>query len=152
MTEPRAPRSRAKLFTLLFFAAFVGVVAWVAMPRGQDWQGPLRDADVKALSVDCGTADEPPGTGMPGWPDGKQRYYTRQHWSEAGELKVEVWEFLSPGHVLVSADREVKGRRIVIAPRWEVPPGGAVAACYAKLGVEVIFRDLPRGDYVIEPR
>jgi len=152
MTEPRASRSRATLFTLLFFAAFIGVIVWVAMLPSQDWQGPLRDPGVKALSLDCGTSDDPSGTGMPAWPDGKQRYYTRQHWTVAGELKVEVWEFLSPGYVLVSADREVKGRRIVIEPRWAVPPDGAVAACSAKLGVEVTFRNLPRGDYAIDAR
>lgn len=153
MTEPRTPRTREKLFTLLFFAAFVGVIVWVTMPpSGRDWQGPLRDPDVKELALACGTADDPPGTGMPAWPEGKQRYYTRQHWTEAGELKVEVWEFLSGGNVLVSADRQVKGRRIVIETRWEVPPGAPTPACHAKLGAEVTFRGLPRGDYVIDAR
>ena len=152
MTEPTAPRPRAKLFTLLFFAAFVGAIVWVVMPPGRDREAPLRDPDVKKLALDCGTADDPQGTGMPAWPDGKQRYYTRQHWTEAGELKVEVWEFLEPGHVLVSAEREVKGRRIVIEPRWEVPPGASTPACHAKLGAEITFRGLPRGYYVIDPR
>jgi len=102
--------------------------------------------------LECGNADDPPGTGMPAWSDGKQRYDTRQHWSADGELKLEVWEFLSPGYVLVSADREVRGRRIIVQPRWEVPPGGAVAACQAKQDVEITFHSLPRGDYVIDAR
>jgi hypothetical protein len=122
-------RAKGKLFTLLGFAAFAGLIVWIAMPPSHSWKGPLRDADVKTLYVDCGTADEPLGTGMPACPDGQQRFYTRQRWTEANELKVEVWEFLSPGHALVSAGREAQGRRLAIKPRWEVPPGGAVAAC-----------------------
>ncbi|MBI3350746.1 MAG: hypothetical protein HY020_26555 [Burkholderiales bacterium] len=110
------------------------------------------DADVRTLFVECGNADDPPGTGMPAWPDGRQRYYTRQHWTEAGELKAEVWEFLEPGHVLVSADTEVEGRRLIIKPRWRVPTGSPVAACHAKFGVEVTLRGLPRGDHVIDAR
>ncbi|MFG6431817.1 hypothetical protein [Roseateles sp. LYH14W] len=143
------PHSFKKLVGPLGVIAGLGVAALLV---SHVWSGADRSADVRSLQVECGNTDDPPGTGMPAWPDGKQRYYTRQHWTEAGELKVEVWEFLSPGYVLVSADREVKGRRIVIKPRWEVPPDGAVAACHAKLGVEVTFRNLPRGDYVIDAR
>jgi hypothetical protein len=144
--------SKSNLLTLLGFAAFVGCVALAVFGLpSPSWPGELRDPDVKPLFVECGNADDPPGTGMPAWPDGQRRHYTRQRWDGA-DLKVEVWEFLSPGHVLVSADREVDGRRITLRPRWEVPPGGAIAACHAKLGVEVTFRGLPRGDYVVEPR
>lgn len=152
MPDVAERRRLEKLLTLLGFAVFVALIALAVMPHSSRWPGELRDPDVKPLLRDCGNAGDPPGSGMPAWPDGKQRYYTRQQWSEAGELKVEVWELLPPGHVLVSADREVKGNRIVIAPRWEVPPGGAVAACVAKFGVEVRWRGLPRGSYVIDAR
>jgi len=144
--------SRTNLFTLLGFAALLAFAAWCAYKPAPTWKGPLQDPDVRALFLRCGQEDDPPGTGMPAWPDGKQRYYTRQQWTPGGELKVEAWQFLEPGHVLVSAERRVDGHRIVIEPRWEVPPGGPIAACYAKLGAEVSFRNLPRGDYAIEAR
>lgn len=144
--------SKHPVFTSLGFIAVIACVALAifGLPRS-DTTGVLRDPDVKPLFLECGNTDDPPGSGMPAWPDDRQRYYTRQHW-RGDELKVEVWEFLSPGYVLVSADREVSGRRITIQPRWAVPPDGAVAACKAKLGVEVTFRGLPRGDYTVEAR
>ena len=89
---------------------------------------------------------------MPAWPTSKQQYWTRQHWTGTGELKVEVWEFLEPGHRLVSAERKVSGNHILIKPRWIIPVGGSVAACYEKFGVEVTFHELPRLNYVVEAR
>jgi len=129
MTHPHPLR---KLVAPLTVVVALGAIAWLATHDRHD---------ARMLSLDCGNADDPPGTGMPAWPGGSQRFYT-----------LEVWEFLSPGYELVSARREVQGRRIVIEPRWEVPPNGAVAACKARLGVEVTFRDLPRGDYVVDAR
>jgi hypothetical protein len=148
-----AQRSRANLYTLLAFGGlmFLVALAVVGLPERR-WPGELQDPDVRTMFLECGNADDPPGTGMPAWPDARQRYYTRQVWNDNGELKVEVWEFLSPGYVLVSANREVSGRRIVVQPRWEVPPNGDIAACTAKQGVELTFRGLPRGDYIVEAR
>lgn len=153
MTDTTGSTSRGKRLTLLCFAVFLAVIAWVVMPpRSRDWKDKLHDPDVQTLIVECGKADDPAGTGMPAWPEGGQRYYTRRRWADDGALKVEVWEFLEPGHVLVSADRKVNGKRMVIEPRWEVPPDAPLAGCLAKLGVEVTFRGLPRGDYVVEAR
>lgn len=52
----------------------------------------------------------------------------------------------------MSARHEVRGLRIVIEPRWEVPPNGVVAACQPKFGVGIAFRGLPRGGYVVDVR
>ncbi len=154
MDASGAGASRQKLYTLLGFAAFIGctVLAITGLPD-RPWPGALRDPAVRSLALDCGREDDPTGTGMPAWPTpDAPRYYTRQRWTDQGDLKVEVWEFLAPGHVLVSAARQVQGQRIVIRPRWEVPPNGSIAACHAKLGVEVTFQGLPRGAYAVEAK
>ncbi|HEY9109400.1 MAG TPA: hypothetical protein VIN58_22190 [Roseateles sp.] len=145
------PRSRANLYTLAAFGVFLALIAlaFVGLPERRR-PGELQDPAVRTMFLECGNENAPPGTGMPAWPDGQRHHYTRQRWADDGALKVEVWEFLEPGHVLVSANRKVDGKRIVIEPRWEVPPNAPVAACLAKLGIEVTFRGLPRGDYVVE--
>lgn len=48
-----------------------------------------RPPDMRKMALECGNADEPSGTGMPAWPDGQQRVYTRQHWTEDGVLNVD---------------------------------------------------------------
>lgn len=37
------------------------------------------------MALECGN------TGMPAWPDGQQRFYTRQHWTENGVPNEEMW-------------------------------------------------------------
>jgi hypothetical protein len=138
-------KRRLLIVALLILGA--GAATWIWL-RDRE----LADPDVKRMYVDCGTENDPPGLHMPAWPTGKQQYWTRQHWAGPGELKVEVWEFLEPGHRLISATRKVSGNRIVIEPRWVIPFMGAAAACYEKFGVEVTFHDLPRLDYVVEAR
>jgi hypothetical protein len=112
----------------------------------------LVDPDVRRIYADCDAETEPAGLYMPSMPDEKQRFWTRQRWTDSHELKVEVWQLLEPGHRLVSADRKVTGNHIVIEPRWVIPFMSSAAACYDKFGIEVTFHDLPRRDYVIDAR
>jgi len=104
----------------------------------------------ESLIVECGSADDPAGVGMPAWPDGKQTFYTRQMRSMNGDLRVEVWRFLEPGHVLGSADHQINGGHIIVKPRWSVPDGVPLAACYAKFGAAITLHDAPKGSYVID--
>lgn len=127
--------------------SLVAVITFRATP----WEGELNDPAVESLWLTCGTDDEPSGTGMPAWPEGNvfEKYYTRQLRDTDGDLMVEVWKFGNPGYVLTRVDRIVKGNQIVVKARWAVPPDGAVAACYSKMGARITFHGLPNQPYTV---